>query len=83
MAHPPEFVAHSRCILLSQSHGDIRCECLSDHGPHAQLPFRRQRRGTGNGIKRAFRNRQSITASEYHTLEGNVMPSRILCRVLM
>jgi len=83
LAHSPPCTTFAGRILLSQSHGDIRCECLSDHGPHAQLPFRRQRRGTGNGIKRAFRNRQSITASEYHTLEGNVMPSRILCRVLM
>lgn len=77
MAHPPEFVADPRCILLSQSHGDIRRQCLEDHGCHAQLPFRRQRGGTGNGINRAFRNREGITAPKYHTLEGNATLSRI------
>ena len=28
MAHPPEFVADPRCILLSQSHGHFKCERL-------------------------------------------------------
>lgn len=77
MAHPLEFIANPRCIFLSQSHGDIKHECFQDYGSHAQLPFRRQRGGTGNGIKRAFWDRESFTASKYHTLEGNVILSRI------